>query len=568
MVQMFPLRLLRQPYQDVVRLRRIAEILIKNGLGVLLEQFGLNRLLAPQRPRAVRPDARAARLTMPERLRRTLEELGPTYVKLGQLFSTRPDIVPAPYLIELGKLLDSVPPFPAEIAVQQIELELGQPIKALFASFDPEPLAAASIGQVHRATLLDGQPVVVKVQRPGIRQVIESDFGLLLRQARFLEGHSAILRNYQLAELLEEFRLGVLDELDYVREGNNADRLRRLLRGDGRVVIPRIYWEMTTHHVITMEEVQGVKLAEFEKLRAEGHDLAATAKTVADIYLQQIFFAGVFHADPHPANLLVHGNKISLVDFGLVGFLSPMMKESLSQLLIALMNQEVEQISDLVLHIGAVGGAVDERELQKDIRRMLQRYYGVSLENMSIADFLEEMMTVALHHHIRLPSDLALLARTLGILEGVVLQLDPKFNFVEFAKPVVGRMMREQLSWQHLGKEALETLDGVGRLARTLPRRSNALLEKLEKSEFTLGVDIRRLDRVMRKMDAIANRLAFSVVTAALIIGSALIIQSGIESSVWYLPIVGWGLPVGRIVFVIAGILGASLLVSIARSRG
>jgi ubiquinone biosynthesis protein len=192
----------------------------------------------------------------------------------------------------------------------------------------------------------------------------------------------------------------------------------------------------------------------------------------------------------------------------------------------------------------------------------------VSLENMSIADFLEEMMTVALHHHIRLPSDLALLARTLGILEGVVLQLDPKFNFVEFAKPVVGRMMREQLSWQHLGKEALETLDGVGRLARTLPRRSNALLEKLEKSEFTLGVDIRRLDRVMRKMDAIANRLAFSVVTAALIIGSALIIQSGIESSVWYLPIVGWGLPVGRIVFVIAGILGASLLVSIARSRG
>lgn len=561
---------LRQTFQDVMRLRRMTQVLIRNGLGFFIEQLGLTRLLAPlYRGGLEVAGAAVERLSVPERVRRTLEDLGPTYVKLGQLMSTRPDIFPPEYIAEFSKLLDAVPPFPAEVAQEQIERELGKPLAELFARFDPLPEASASIGQVHCAVLPGGEQVVVKVQRPGIRQTIESDLDLLLRQVRFLEAHSAVLREYRVTEIIEEFGQGLRDELDYVREGRNAERLRQVLHRDPRITIPKVYWKLTTRQVITLEDVTGSKLMDLDRLRQEGYDLSAIAKKIAEIYLHQVFVAGVFHADPHPANILVHDDQLSLVDFGLVGFLSQTLKDDLRDLFVALLLQDVEEITDSVLRLGAVAHLPkDTSDLQKDIQRLLHRYHGLSLEHVSLADSLREIMEVAFRHRIRLPSDLALLARTLLILEGLTRRLDPEFNLVEFAQPFLSRMLRERLSPQRLGNEALRTLRTMSRLASSLPRRSETLLEQLERGEATVGIEIKWLDRIMLKLDVLANRLAFSVIIAALIIGSSLIIWAGGDTATWTVPIVGWAIPVARIIFVTAGVLGVWLLLSIVRHRG
>lgn len=559
---------IRQSFHDLVRLRHMAQILIRNGLGFVIEQLGLTRLLAPlYRGKLEIEAAEAERLSMPERVRRTLEDLGPTYVKLGQLMSTRPDIFPPEYISEFSKLLDAVPPFPVEVARRQIEKELGRPLSELFAHFDPLPVASASIGQVHRAILPSGERVVVKVQRPDIRQTIESDLDLLLRQARFLERHSALLRDYQLSEIVEEFGQGLRDELDYMREGRNAERLRQVLRHNGRIHIPKIYWELTTRQVITMEDVSGTKLTELEVLQERGADLPDIARTIADIYLHQVFVAGVFHADPHPANIIVRDEGLSLVDFGLVGFLSDTLKENLRDLLVALMAQDVEQIADGVFRLGAVSTSVNRQALERDIQRLLHRYYGVSLASVPLADWLRDITQVAFRQRIRLPADLALLARTLLILEGLTLKLDPSFNFVEFASPFLARMLRERLSLRRWGEETLRTWRSLNRLAGSLPRRADMLLEQFEQGEATLGVEIRRLDRVMRRLDTIANRLAFSIIIAALVVGSSLIMRMEGDTT-WHIPILGWAMPVARVIFVIAGVLGLWLLLSIVRSRG
>lgn len=559
---------LQQSYQDLIRLRHIAETLMRHGLGFIIERLGLSSLLPLRRRRALTTDDQAIeRLSPAVRVRRALEELGPTYIKLGQLLSTRPDLLPAEVITELSKLLDDVPPFPADIAIRRIETELGRPLEELFAQFEPTPIAAASIGQVHRAQLHSGERVVIKVRRPGIEQTIESDLALLLRQARFLEAHSSLLHEYQIVDILEEFGQSLRDELNYVREGHNADRLRRVLEHK-RVQIPTIYWDMTTQRVIVMQDIEGAKLSELLATGGEGHDLPAIARMIADAYLEQVFIAGFFHADPHPANILIQDGRMGLVDFGLTGFLSEAVKESFGDLFVALMTQDVERVGDLILRIGAASVSVNRQSLERDIQRLLQRYYGLPLEHIQLGQSLEEVMQVAFRHHIRLPSDLALLARMLIILEGITRQLDPQFNFVQFAKPFMSRMIGERLSLRHLRDEASSILREYSELARALPRYSMDLMQRLQQGEATVRIEVNRLEQLMRRADKISNRLAFSVVTAALIIGSALMIQAGAESSVWQLPVLGWGIPIARLVFVIAGVLGAWLLFSIVRARG
>jgi ubiquinone biosynthesis protein len=562
------MRIPLQPVQDLIRLRHIAQVLIRNGLGFVLERIGLARLLTPRGRGAVIQDKRMARLSIPERMRHTLEELGPTYVKLGQLLSTRPDLLPPEFIAELSKLLDAVPPFEGAIARARIEHELGKPVEELFAEFDPTPVASASIGQVHYATLPSGERVVVKVQRPEIRHTIEADINLLLRQARFLEERSALLRDYQLVDLVDEFGRSLQDELDYVREGRNAERVTQALRRYSNVRIPQIHWHLTTSQVITMEDVRGINLTDPQRLREAGHQPTVIADQIATIYYHQIFAAGLFHADPHPANLLVHEKGLSLVDFGLVGFISEGIKEDLRDLFIALMAQDVEQIVDIVLRMGAVSRIANRAHLVRDIQRLLHRYYGVTIDDISIGEFLKEITQVAFSHHIRLPSDLALLARTMIILEGVILNLDPDFNMVEFAKPFFKTMLRERYSLERLSQGAQRTVRGAGQLLTALPQRTLSILGQLDDGDLTVGIEVGHLVQIMRRLDAVANRLAFSIVVAALIIGSALIIQGGAESLVLTIPLVNWQLPVAPITFLAAGILAVWLLITMIRSKG
>ena len=557
---------IRQPYEDIVRLRGIAEVLLRNGLGFLAEQLDLTRFLPPWKQRIA--TAEDSKYSVPERLRHTLEQLGPTYIKLGQILSTRPDLLPRAYIEELSKLLDAAPAVPSEEIVAELERELGTAVQDLFTHFETEPIAAASIGQAHRAISKNGETVVVKVRRPGIERIVEADLNLLERQARFLENRLAVARDYRLADLVDEFSRTLRDELDYTNEGRNTDRLRRSLQQDPRVLVPEVYWDLTTRRVITLQELRGTKLLDLESLKAEGYDLAAIAEVLVDVYLKQVFVDGFFHADPHPANILVCGEQIAFVDFGMMGYLTPWTKDLMADLLVSLLNQDVDQAAQTVVRLGAVDRPTDVDGLRRDIQRLFLRYSGLSLEEVHLDESLNDVMTVAFRHRIHLPADLAMLARTVAVLEGVARTLDPGFVLVEKARPFVSQLISERLSLQHLGERAVRTLRDVDQLVQVLPRRLDTLSSQLEQGNMTLGIDLRRLQAVLAKLDRVANRLSFSILVAALIIGSALIILGGEAVSAWQIPVIGVALPVAQISFIVAGLLAAWLLLSIIRSKG
>jgi len=558
----------RQPYEDIVRLRRIAEILLRNGLGFVVEQLDLTRFLPPWKQRSVTAEDRASKYSIPERVRHTLEELGPTYIKLGQILSTRPDLLPPDYIEELSRLLDAAPPVPSDEILAELERELGAPAQDIFDQFETAPIAAASIGQAHRAVLKNGENVIVKVQRPGIERVVEADLDLMARQARFLENRLAIARDYGLTAILDEFSRTLRDELDYTNEGRNADRLRHNLQQDPRVLVPQVYWDLTTRRVITLQELRGLKLLDLELLKAEGYDLSAIAEVIVDVYLKQVFVDGFFHADPHPANILVCGEQIAFVDFGMIGYLTPGTKDLMADLLVSLSDQDVDQVAQTVIRLGAMARPTDVSGLHKDIQRLFVRYYGLTLEEVRLDESLNDVMTLAFRHRIHLPADLAMLARTVAVLEGVALTLDPGFVLVEKARPFVMQLISERLSWQHLGERAMRTLRDVDQLVQVLPRRLETLSSQLEQGNMTLGIDLRRLQAVLAKVDRVTNRLSFSILVAALIIGSAFIISGGEDVATWRIPFIGVTFQVAQIGFIVAAVLAIWLLVSIIRSKG
>ncbi len=560
---------LGQHIQELNRLRNIAEILARNGLSALLEQTELGRFLPrgwQRRPSSIQE---VERLSLAERVRRTLEELGPTYIKLGQLLSGRGDLLPPGFAEELSKLLDSAPAFSYEKAAEQIERELGAPPETVFASFEREPIAAASIGQVHRAVLHSGEHVVVKVQRPNIQQMIHSDLDLLMRQAQFWERRSEVARSYNVTEIVDELGYALRNELDYTAEAQNIDRFYHTYADYPTIRIPKVYWQYTTKRVIVMEELVGIKLTELDRLRREKYDLPAIARVGTDFYLKQIFEDGFFHADPHPANLMVVDDQVAVLDFGMVAFISSRLRDQLGDLLVAIISQEAERATTVLVRMGVITRATNLRELERDIQRMMGRYLGLPLQQMDVAQILSEIFSIAFMHHIRLPSDFAMLIRTMIILNGVGCQLDPDYRLVEALEPFVRKLVSKKLSLQRLGSNALRMMDSLNLMLQRFPNRLDDLWDQLDEGELTVGVSVRDLKMIIQRVDRIANRLAFALIVAALIVGSALILMGGSEvTALFQIPGLNIAVPVAQVSFILAGITGAWLLWSIIRTKG
>lgn len=563
MSSLFPLR---RRLAEIARVRRVIEVLVRNGLSFLVEQLALDRFL-PRfwRRRAVRADEAANRRTVPERLRCTLEELGATYIKLGQLLSGRADLLPHAYIKELSKLLDAAPPVPVAEIRALFEEELGASVEEILATFDDTPIASASIGQVHRATLPDGQAVVVKVQRPGIEEIVKADLDLLLRQARFLEKRSETMRDYNVLAIAEGLAQSLREELDYKIEGRNAERLRTDLGSDPRFIVPHVHWNLTSRRVITLEYLEGIQFNELDRLRDAGYDLPSIAQAGVEGYLKQIFVDGFYHADPHPANLMVVGNQIAFVDFGNAGYLTPGQKELLGDMFLQLLDQDAEGVARTVIKMGVTRGRPSVEAMERDLQRLLMRYWGMALEEIPLGEMLADIFTIAYQHRVYLPGDLALLARTILTLEGTGLALDPDFVLVDAVRPFAEQLVRERLSPAAAGRRALRTLRQAAGLAQAFPRRLDGLWDQLEDGQITLGVDLRRLEVIITKLNSMVNRIAFSIVVAALVVGSALILLGG--KGLWQLPILGLGIPVAQIAFLLAGGAGAWLLISMIRSR-
>jgi ubiquinone biosynthesis protein len=568
-MKLFSLKIGRQ-IREFNRARHIAEILIRNGLGVMLDQLDLGRFL-PQgwRRRAEQAEEELRRVSLPVRVRRTLEDLGPTYIKIGQILSGRGDLLPAEFVREFTKLLDSAEPFPYEGVAKQIEAELGRPPEQIFASFERSPIAAASIGQVHRAVLANGDRVVVKVQRPNIEKMVRSDLGLLARQSAFLEKRSATLRNYSLSENVEELGYALLNELDYKAEAQNIDRFYNTYNDDPTLRIPRVYWEYTTKRVIVMEEIDGIPLTNLERLRNEGYDLSAIAQVICDFYLKQIFEDGLFHADPHPANLLATADQVAVLDFGMVAVLSKRLREDLGDIFVAVITQNTEEMITVFVRMGLVTRATNLRELERDINRMLVRYLGRELGHIPVNEVLTEVLNLMFNHKVRLPGDIAMLIRTIMVLESLGRSLDPNYQIVESLEPYIRKLIADKMSIRRLGLSAVRTVTSLSTLAQRLPNRLDDLWDQIDEGNLSIGVSVRELNYIIGKVDRIVNRIVFALIVVGLVIGSALILGVGdAVERLFTIPFTDFSLPIAQIGFVCAGIAGVWLLWSVFRTKG
>jgi ubiquinone biosynthesis protein len=556
----------RRRIKEITRVRRVIEVLVRNGLGFLVEQLALDRFVPRLwRRRRLRAEQAASRRTMPERLRRTLEELGATWVKVGQFLSGRADLLPPAYIEELAKLLDDAPPVAIGEVREVILRELGAPVESLYARFDEVPIASASIGQVHRASLSNGQEVIVKVQRPGIEAEVEADLNLLLAQARFLERRTEVMREQNLVAIVEQLSRSLREELDYQREGRNAERVRANLASDPRFVVPGVWWDLTSRRVITMEYLQGIQFNELERLRAAGYDLASLAHVAVESYLTQIFENGFYQADPHPANLLVMGERIGILDFGNVGQLTESQKQLLGDMFLQILDEDVEGLARTIVKLGTSHTRPSVEAMERDLRRLMVRYWGVSLEELSVGEMIADIFKAARLHKVFLPADLAQLARTIVTMEGTGRALDPNLVLVEVLRPFAVRLVRARLSPIVAGRRALRAARQAADLVQDFPRRVDNLWDQLEAGDVSFGIELRHLSVMLTKLNSMVNRLAYAILVASLIIGSSLILLGGREA--WVLPILGLGIPVAQIAFLGAVLAGVWLLISIIRSQ-
>ncbi len=548
------------PIRGVRHLRRfqqIAQVLARHGFGELLDLLGA----APVSPLA-RVLRRRPVLGPPQRLRMALEELGPTFIKLGQVLSTRPDLLPPAYVAELAKLQDTVPPAPWEPVRALLEAELGAPPEEVFATLSPEPIAAASLAQVHAATLPDGSEVVVKIQRPNVEETVNVDLDILADGARLLQTRTPLGELYDLPGIVEEFAATLRGELDFYREGHNADRFRANFADEPYLYIPKVYWEYTTRRVLVMERIRGIKIDDIAALDAAGYDRYRIGLHAARMVIKEVLEDGFFHADPHPGNFFVMpGEVIGAMDFGMVGYLSRRTRTDLVRLYIAMVQLDEEAVVDQLVRMGAVGGAVDRIGLQHDIGRFLRKYAGLPLKAIRARDVMEEAMPIAFRYHLRLPSELWLLGKTLAMMEGVGLKLVPDFDMFAVSRPYVQRFMREMASPSAWMPSLVRGMGDWVQLLDMLPRTGMQLLARAERGELEVSLRHQELGRALVYLDRLANRLALSILLAALIVGLALLVPA------FHLAERG-GLITALVIlgFALASVVGLWLILSILRS--
>ncbi len=549
--------------RHLTRYREITSILIRNGFGWFVDETGLARLL--NFPRWVLRGAQVREApTAYERIRIAVEQLGPTFIKMGQVASLRTDLLPMELTEELARLGDEVPPMPFETVRKIVEKELGNPVEETFSEFSQTVIGSASIGQVHRAVLISGETVAVKVQRQDIRTNIEIDFEILADIARLAEKRFDWAQHYALAEIVEEFRRTLLDECDYAIEARNAERIYHQFEDDDTVYIPKVNWDLSTSRILVMEYVEGIKLDGDIRRVGVGLDPTVLATRVCNAVFAQIFIHGFFHADPHPGNLAaLPGNVILFMDFGMVGSLTSDLKTRLGSLIIGLMRRNTDMIVRSLYRMGVVPDDIDDVKLRRDVERLRQKYYDVPLSQVNIGESVQDIFTVAYLHRIRIPADLSMVGKALVTLEGVVEHVDPTFRIMDVAESFGRRMVREQMDPRNLVKEALGTGADAAEFLIDFPRQLRLLLRDARAGKTRVQLRTPELDNVLHKLDRVTNRITLSVMILSLSIFMAgLMIASSIarpKASFLHVPLTDVGLVAGLIMV-------AALVWSIIRS--
>lgn len=549
---MMNLKSLPQFTRDAKRFREIVGIFVK---------YGLADWIPEREPEFMKEffkssgGVRLSELDHNVRVRMVLTELGPTFIKLGQIMSTRPDLVGPGLAEELAELQSSTPPDPPEFVREAVEAELGKPIEELFAEFDLQAMASASIGQIHKATLPDGQAVVVKVQHHGIGDTIETDLDILMALADLAEKNDPNLRYFQPRATVAEFRRNLLRELDFLREVRNLQQFIRNFEDNPAIHIPMPYPNLSSRRVLTMERLVGVSVGKRERLLEEGIDLHVFTQRFSQMFVDMIFRDGFYHADPHPGNIwALAGNRVGLLDFGMVGRLDSRTREQTEDLLLALLQNDAEQLTDTVLRLGSVPQSLDRGLLQTDIEEFVAEHFGEGdLKDFDMSGTLNDLTAIVRNYHILLPSSISSLIKVLIMLEGTAQGLDSNFQLLELLKPYQAQAMQRRLSPERLLHRLQRSYRDWERLLDMLPRELAEILKGIQQGEFDVHLDVRRFDPIV-------NRLVYGILIAALFTGSCRVLSQEIP------PLIGGFSAFGAGGCLLAMILSYRLLRAINRS--
>jgi ubiquinone biosynthesis protein len=521
--------------RELPRLQEIGRVLLRHGLGHVAQQLHLPGVRWWRR-RQPRPET--VEFSLPERIRMIFEELGPTFIKFGQILSIRRDVLPEEYVSEFEKLQDAVPPVSYAEVARLISEEFGRDVKDVFEEFASEPLASASIAQAHLARTKTGQEVIVKVQRPQIRQIILQDLAIMEHLAHLLARRIPESRRYNPVGLVEEFRKTILLELDFRREGRNAERLRQHLRDMPGIVIPQVFWEDSAPRVLTVEYVVGQGLREvLGRSAADRHQVAVN---VYQAFLKQIFEDGFFHADPHPGNLLfLRDGRVGLLDFGIVGRISRERLTGLVAILLAIMEQDVETLLDESIALGLMPADLDRQVIQYEIDELLAEHLDLPLRDISLGHVLETLFEMGRKHRLKVHSNLVLLGKTMLTLEAVIRALDPSFALLEEARWEAERLVRSRLSPEALLNTGWRTTRQFLQLTRRLPQRLERVLQSVEDGRVRVELMPGTEAHVLRLWERMWHRAIRGAMVCALIIGSSLLVQAHIGPLVKGVSVVG-----------------------------
>jgi len=527
--------------RQIRRVREIAGILLKYGLGELAAMLlrsprfrFMGRLLSRTNREIVR------KLDRWERIRRALEELGPTFIKLGQILSSRRDLLPRELIRELEKLQDEVPPFDFEQVLEIVRRETGRPIEETFPGLDPVPEASASIAQVHRARLEGGQEVAVKVRRPGIEEQIEVDVQILERVADLAERTLPATRLFNPRRVVQEFKRQIGRELDLSVELLNIEKFRSLMQERGDLYVPRTYGETSSEAVLVMEYVGGRRLGELLDDPGAVEDPESITTSLADLALEQIFGLGFFHADPHAGNIRVlEDGRICYLDFGIVGFLSDGQRELLNRLLYSISRRNARLLSRTLLELTTPLESVDDRALEIRVDELLETYLDLPLQHLDLSGIFADLIDLVVSFRLQLPQNVNLMIKTLVVLEGIGRTLHPGFMMIDRIKPyAAGFFLRRYAPGRVLERLSLFSLDTED-LVSELPLRTREVLSQLAAGETRVNIDFAGLDRLRFVLDAVSNRLVFGLILAALLVSSSLIVLAGIAPKWHGIPVIG-----------------------------
>lgn len=556
--------LFNQTIKNINRIREVIQILLKYGFEDIVSSTPLHKLVpSNMRLKWSRQDRPRLEFSRYERLRLAAEDLGPSFVKLAQVLSNRPDILPEALIVELEKLQNDVPPFKFSKAKKIIEGETGQLLEELFSDFDETPIGSASIGQVYKAQLHTGEDVVIKVQRPGVKEVVETDLVILKELAKLTDNYFKKQGITNTMDIVDTFEKVMRKELNYFNESRNLEQFRTVYENYPNLYIPRVYKSLTTEKILILEYIDGCKITDVRQQRAWGIDPRDTAEKGMDIYLTQFFEYGFFHADPHPGNVLVRKDGvICLIDFGIVGRLMKRDKYAFSGILLSMAQQDPKSMAINLKRLAMEDDIADMKAFEYDLNELIEEFASLDVAEMNIADFSRELQKIIYNYHLKIPSSAFLILRALVILEGIGKVIHPGFKTFEFVKPYGKKILKEQFSFENIGLEFYYSFLNIYTFFNTFPVEINYLLQKLKKGQLKIQIEHQGHKQLLQTINFTAFRIMMALIISALLIASAIVSTAPLEKNlstpggIPYISLVG---------FSIAAFLGFILLIASLR---